>query len=103
MEEIRAAYLRLAAHLHPDKHSRSGLRNEAETQFTRVDRAYKVLTDPLLRQAYDTHGEQVWVGNVECRDLEFERIDPCTYTHRASDCCNRCLKARSCSSSTQSR
>lgn len=28
-------------------------------QFRRVDRAYKVLTDPLMRQAYDLYGERV--------------------------------------------
>ena len=28
-------------------------------QFRRIDRAYKVLTDPLMRQAYDLYGERV--------------------------------------------
>ncbi len=56
-EEIRAAYLTVASTYHPDR-VKPSLRGDAEAQFLKIDRAYKVLTDPLLRQAYDTLGER---------------------------------------------
>jgi len=56
-EEIRAAYLRVASSYHPDRVTPS-LRADSEAQFLKVDRAYKVLTDPLMRQAYDHLGER---------------------------------------------
>lgn len=36
-------------------------------QFRRIDRAYKVLTDPLMRQAYDLYGERVRTKNEGLR------------------------------------
>lgn len=48
----------MASALHPDK-QKSDLRADAEKQFLVIDRAYKVLSEPLLRQTYDLHGERV--------------------------------------------
>lgn len=56
-EEIRAAYLRVASSYHPDRVD-PPLREDSEAQFLKIDRAYKVLTDPLMRQAYDKFGER---------------------------------------------
>ena len=61
-EEIRAQFLTLSREFHPDR-----TRNRqdpdmialANTQYPILDRAYKVLSDPTRRQAYDMFGERV--------------------------------------------
>lgn len=55
-QEIRDAYYKLAARLHPDIHG-EGLdevfRQRLTTVFSRVVEAYRVLSDPLRRREYD--------------------------------------------------
>jgi len=66
-EQIRSAYYRLAAYLHPDVH---GLEidpvyhNKLTTVFSRVVEAYKVLADQNKRHAYDG---QLARGNMRMR------------------------------------
>src|SRR6266545_3132944 len=54
--EIRDAYYKLAARLHPDVHG-EGLdpifRQRLTTVFSRVVEAYRVLSDPARRSEYD--------------------------------------------------
>eukprot|EP00742_Colponemidia_sp_Colp-10_P003674 GILJ01003910.1.p1 GENE.GILJ01003910.1~~GILJ01003910.1.p1 ORF type:complete len:549 (+),score=67.83 GILJ01003910.1:49-1695(+) len=55
-EEIKAAYYRLSRIVHPDKH-RAELSEAANANFALVERAYKVLSDPVKRWAFDKYGE----------------------------------------------
>ncbi|WP_230471323.1 J domain-containing protein [Hymenobacter jejuensis] len=48
--EIKAAYKQLAIQYHPDKHGGS---TKFEEQFKAVNAAYRVLSDPARRAAYD--------------------------------------------------
>ncbi|BGP49432.1 DNA-dependent ATPase mgs1 [Rhodotorula kratochvilovae] len=51
-DQIRAAYLRLAKDLHPDRAPPED-QAAATAQFQELARAYKVVSDPALRKAYD--------------------------------------------------
>jgi len=54
--DIRAAYYKLAGQLHPDRfHSidDSGLRDQLESIYARICEAYRVLSHPQRRPAYD--------------------------------------------------
>jgi curved DNA-binding protein len=53
-DEIKKAYRKLAAQLHPDKHPDDA---RAEDRFKRVNRAHQVLSDPKQRALYDEFGE----------------------------------------------
>jgi curved DNA-binding protein CbpA len=55
-EQIRVAYYKLAASLHPDVHGvdvEPAYRAKLTAVFSRVAEAYKVLADPALRARYD--------------------------------------------------
>ena len=55
-QEIRDAYYKLAARLHPDVHGEIGdpiFRQRLTTVFSRVVEAYRVLSDPARRSEYD--------------------------------------------------
>ncbi len=53
-EEIRRAYRKLAAQLHPD---RNPGKPDIETRFKRVNSAFGVLSDEKKRKLYDRYGE----------------------------------------------
>ncbi|KIJ39007.1 hypothetical protein M422DRAFT_32881 [Sphaerobolus stellatus SS14] len=58
-EDIHRRYKELGLIFHPDKQQ---LRDDnsiriAEERFRQIQRAYEVLTDPVVREIYDTHGE----------------------------------------------
>lgn len=52
-EEIKRAYRRLARKYHPDVNREEG----SEERFKEINRAYEVLSDPQMRQRYDSFGE----------------------------------------------
>jgi molecular chaperone DnaJ len=59
LEEVRAAYRRLALRYHPDKNPGDGA---AEEQFKRISEAYQVLADTEKRQLYDLYGDAGLAG-----------------------------------------
>lgn len=54
-DEIKKAYRKLAAQLHPDKNPGD---KKSETRFKAVNRAHQVLSDPDKRAIYDEFGEE---------------------------------------------
>ena len=52
-EEIRAAYLSLAARYHPDQHQGNPLEELASARMAEINRAYEILSDPARRAAFD--------------------------------------------------
>jgi curved DNA-binding protein len=54
-DEIKKAYRKLAAKLHPDRHPGD---KKAESRFKSVNRAYHVLSDSKQRKLYDEFGEE---------------------------------------------
>jgi len=54
LEEIKAAYRRLALRYHPDRNPDDP---EAERNFKELAEAYEVLSDPEKRSLYDRYGE----------------------------------------------
>ena len=54
-DEIKKAYKKLAAQLHPDKNQGD---KKAETRFKAVNRAHQTLSDPAKRALYDEFGEE---------------------------------------------
>ncbi|HZE99550.1 MAG TPA: DnaJ domain-containing protein [Planctomycetota bacterium] len=55
LEEINAAFRKLAARYHPDRNPGD---KTAEQKFTRIAEAYNVLKDPKTREAYDRGGSE---------------------------------------------
>lgn len=56
--EIRDRYRALASTYHPDRQRDAASRAAAHRQFTLIQRAYEVLTDPGRRTIYDLYGEE---------------------------------------------
>jgi curved DNA-binding protein CbpA len=50
LNQLRAAYIRLAIRWHPDENSGN---EQAEEAFTQISRAYAMLSNPSSRQVYD--------------------------------------------------
>ncbi|CAH0488504.1 unnamed protein product [Peronospora farinosa] len=61
-EEIRSCFLYLSREFHPDRHPQrhgnTSLVAAANAQYAVLDRAYRVLFDPIKRRVYDSYGEK---------------------------------------------
>ncbi len=57
-KEIKTAYTTLARDFHPDKQRDADARSLADAQFITIKTAYKTLSDPSLRAAYDEFGHE---------------------------------------------
>jgi DnaJ family protein C protein 11 len=57
-EEITAAYKKLSRLYHPDKHRDEERKKQAETMFSKLQKAYEVLNDPHKRAIYDCLGKK---------------------------------------------
>ncbi|EEF28227.1 chaperone protein DNAj, putative [Ricinus communis] len=54
LEEIKKAYRNMALRYHPDVcHGHSMTKEESTEMFLQVQKAYKTLSDPVLREEYD--------------------------------------------------
>jgi len=62
--QIKKAYYKLALKLHPDKNPNDP---EAAEKFQKVGSAYQVLSNPTLREKYDTKGKEE-VGEMDLMD-----------------------------------
>ncbi|KAF8345363.1 hypothetical protein F5887DRAFT_1158884 [Amanita rubescens] len=56
--EIKENYRSLSLTFHPDKHQDAKAKEVAARTFLEIQKAYQVLSDPFLREVYDTFGEQ---------------------------------------------
>ncbi|KAG0300187.1 hypothetical protein BGZ98_009376 [Dissophora globulifera] len=56
LDEIKDAYRRMSRVFHPDKHGDASLKETAGPKFQVLSKAYHVLSDPQLREAYDKYG-----------------------------------------------
>lgn len=63
-DEIRRRYRFLALAFHPDRHQRNAEHHHlAEQQIKRINEAYRVLSDPQLRAAFDAVRQLSWGGD----------------------------------------
>ncbi|GAA5990710.1 hypothetical protein JCM11641_008472 [Rhodosporidiobolus odoratus] len=85
-EEIQRSYRRLAAILHPDRHSARdpSLKTAADARFAELQQAFEILSDPHKRAVYDELGEEglktqweVGVRGKSAQELraEYERLN----------------------------
>ncbi|KAK2551213.1 DnaJ-like protein subfamily C member 11 [Acropora cervicornis] len=80
--EIKAAYRRMCMLYHPDKHRDPEKKKIAEELFSKIQKAYEVLSCPEKRGIYDIYGQKGldagWEGsivvNVDATDL-FDRYE----------------------------
>jgi len=56
--EIKNAYRRMCVMYHPDKHSDAKNKQVAENNFSRIHKAYEVLSSPDTRTIYDIYGHK---------------------------------------------
>lgn len=78
LDEISAAYRRLASRWHPRKH-REDL-NTAMYVFNELTEAFEVLSDPTFRAIYDSYGEYTLKDGVRVEGSQ----DPIKYQYRGN-------------------
>src|SRR5579871_2056266 len=61
IEDVKAAYRKLAKELHPDRNPGD---NSAEHKFKEINEAYDVLKDPDKRAAYDRFGHAAFENGM---------------------------------------
>jgi len=71
-EVLRRAYRRIALRWHPDRNPGNP---EAETKFKEAAEAYRVLSDPDRRRAYDTYGHGGARPGAGAPDPDFRTVD----------------------------
>ncbi len=77
LEEIKAAYRKLAVEWHPDRNKSS----QAEEKFKEINEAYEVLSDPKKREAYDQFGHSAFAPGGGFEGFQRYQGRPFTYTY----------------------
>ncbi|KAJ4713565.1 Chaperone protein DnaJ [Melia azedarach] len=72
LQEIKAAYRKLARKYHPDMNKSPG----AEDKFKEISSAYEVLSDDEKRSLYDRFGEAGVSGEYDGSSSGSQRVDP---------------------------
>jgi DnaJ-class molecular chaperone len=82
LDEIKAAYRKLALKWHPDRNKSP----EAVEKFKQINKAYEVLSDPKKREIYDQYGESAFKqGGFPGGEQTYTyRQGPFTYTYTTS-------------------
>jgi DnaJ-class molecular chaperone len=82
LQEIKAAYRKLALKWHPDRNKTA----EATEKFKQINKAYEVLSDPKKREIYDQYGESAFrQGGFPGGGQNYTyRQGPFTYTYATS-------------------
>jgi molecular chaperone DnaJ len=71
LDDIKAAYRKLAKEYHPDMNP--GNRKEAEEKFKELSEAYEVVSDTKKRQLYDQYGPEAANQNFGPGGFDFRR------------------------------
>lgn len=83
-DDLKKSYQRLALKFHPDKQSNESSSDEkvkSTDMFVRIDRAWKILSDPELRQKYDA----AWTQRCIAQDWPIQdEVDICEFTQEDS-------------------
>lgn len=76
-EEIRGAFVRVARSIHPDK---AGSTQHTNDMYSKVDQAWKVLSDAQMKDSYDSYGEvgpqalQVLRSQMDSRKISRKKL-----------------------------
>ncbi len=62
-DELKSAFRKMAKEHHPDVHPEDN-RKHAEEKFKEIGEAYRILSDPKLKSAYDRYGYEGMKGNA---------------------------------------
>ena len=69
--EIKKAYKELSLAYHPDRQATTELKQAANQHFHKLHEVYEVLSNPVLRQAYDAYGD----AGVEALDRKDKLVN----------------------------
>lgn len=80
LNDIKAAYRRLALKWHPDRNKSK----EAAEKFKEINQAYEVLSDPKKKGTYDRFGHEAFTNQGSNRGSQAYQESPFTYSYTSS-------------------